>query len=156
MNDALHSLAIYDAKNGKTDADQFDARMELLKSNPNVDSRPTQEMGTVVKQFFELSNETQDTTDDQFPAEFYNQPDFAASDDEAEEEPDEETDEECDEELEASRKSGDESYNRTGGICIRTVIKQERVKVSNADHTVYGIHCISHTVSAIEIRQLVV
>jgi hypothetical protein len=101
-------------------------------------------MGTIMKQFFELSNETEDT-DDQFPAEFYNQPDFEASDDEEpDEESDEESNEESDEDLGASRKSGDgKSYNRTDGICIRTVIKQERVKVSNADHTLYLTYCIS-------------
>ena len=113
-------------------------------------------MGTIMKQFFELSNETEDT-DDQFSAGFYNQPDFEASDDESDEEPDEESDEESDEELGESRKSGDgKSYNRTDGICIRTVIKQERVKVSNADHTVWSIHCSSHTVLAIKICKFVV
>ena len=109
-------------------------------------------MGTIMKQFFELSNETEDT-DDQFPTEFYNQPDFEASDDESDEEPDEESDEELGESI----KSGDGKYNnRTDGICIRTVIKQERVKVSNADHTVWSIHCSSHTVLAIKICKFLV
>ena len=38
-NDAMRCVAISDAKNGKTDDEQFAARMELLASNPNLDSR---------------------------------------------------------------------------------------------------------------------
>ena len=108
-------------------------------------------MGTIMKQFFELSNETEDTGD-QFLAEFFNQPDFEESDDESEEVSEEESDEESDEEFEASRGSGNESDNRTGRICIRKVMKQERVKVSNAYHTLYAIYSTNETVSAIEMR----
>ena len=38
-NDAMRAVAICDAKNGKTDADQLAARMELLEGNPDLDSR---------------------------------------------------------------------------------------------------------------------
>ena len=110
-------------------------------------------MAAIMKQFFELSNETEDS-DDQLPAEFYNQPDFEESDDqseeESEEESDEESEEESDEELEASGESGDESYNRTDRVCIRTVIKKEQETVANVDPTLHDIlfvaYCILHTV----------
>ena len=108
-------------------------------------------MAAIMKQFFKLSNETEDS-DDQLPAEFYNQPDFEESEDqseeeskeESEEESDEESEEESDEELEASEESGDESYNRTDRICIRQVIKQEQETVANIDPTLYDILFVAY------------
>ena len=99
-------------------------------------------MATIMKQFFELSNETEDS-DDQLPAEFYNQPDFEESDDQSEEE----SDEESDEELEASEESGDDSYNRTDRICIRKVIKQEQETVANIDPTLYDILFVAYCIN---------
>lgn len=119
----MRAIAICDAKNGKTDPDQLAARLDLLNSNPDLESRPSHEMSTVMKQFYELSNETEDS-DDQFPAEFHNQPDFESSGDESEEESDEESDEDSEEE---SEESGDACHDR---ICLRTVIKTEKARIS--------------------------
>ena len=135
-NDAMRAVAICDAKNGKTDADQLAARMELLNNNPDLESRPTHEMGTVMKQFFELSNETEDS-DDQFPTAFYNQPDFETSDDESKTDSDEESEEESDEDSDNEEEL--EPNNSNDRICIRTVIKQEQERVTYAGHTLYGI-----------------
>ena len=56
-NDATRCIAIHDFKTGKTDADQYAARIELLRRNPNLESRPTNEMAEVMKQFYRISNE---------------------------------------------------------------------------------------------------
>ena len=118
----MRAIAICDAKNGKTDPDQLAARLDLLNSNPDLESRPSHEMSTVMKQFYELSNETEDS-DDQFPANFHNRPDFESSGDDSEEESDEDSDEE-------SEESGDACHDRSDRICLRTVIKTEKVRIS--------------------------
>ena len=63
----MRAVALCDVKNGKTDAEQFSAQMELLERNPDMESRPNNEMAEVVKQFFKLSNETEDS-DGEFKA----------------------------------------------------------------------------------------
>ena len=59
LNDATRAVAICDFQNGKTDAEQFSARLELLRRNPRLESRPTNEAAEVMKQFYELSNENE-------------------------------------------------------------------------------------------------
>ena len=57
----MRAVAICDARNGKTDAEQFSARMELLTENLDLESRPKNQLTELMKQFFELSNETDDS-----------------------------------------------------------------------------------------------
>ena len=58
-------MAICDFQNGKTDAEQFSARLDLLRRNPRLESRPTNEAAEVMKQFYELSNELSESDDEE-------------------------------------------------------------------------------------------
>ena len=120
-NDAMRAVAICDARNGKTDAEQFAARMELLRENPDLETRPSNKMADVMKKFFELSNETD--SDDKWPfPRFDGQPDGEFDDEESSEDSEDE-DESDEHDTEGSREEHQDTSDR---VCIRKVIKQEQ------------------------------
>ena len=118
----MRAVAICDLRNRKTDAEQFTARMELLERNPDLESGPNNQMVDVMKKFFELSNETEDS-DDEWPFPRYD----GQSDDESDEgessEDSEDDDESDDQDTEGSREEHQGTSDR---VCIRKVIKQEQ------------------------------
>ena len=118
----MRAVAIYDAKNGTTDAEQLSARMELLERNPDMESRPNNEMVEVMEQFFKLSNETEDS-DVEWPRTNGSENE---SEDESEDKSEDASDEKSDDE---SREEGQDKSDR---ICIRKVIKREQERVLNS------------------------
>ena len=119
----MRAVAICDVRNGKTDAEQFTARMELLESNPDLESGPNNQMVDVMKKFFELSNETD--SDDKWPfPRFDGQPDGEFDDEESSE--DSEDEDESDDDDDDTEGSREERQDTSDRVCIRTVIKQEQ------------------------------
>ena len=117
----MRAVAICDVKNGKTDAEQFTARMELLERNPDLESGPNNQMVDVMKRFFELSNETED---DEWPFPRYDgQPDDDYYEDDSSEDSEDEDESDDHDDTEGSSEEHQDTSDR---VCIRKVIKQEQ------------------------------
>ena len=119
-------MALYQLRKGETDAEQFSERMELLRRNPDLESKPANEMSETVKEFIKLSNQTEEDCDDDFPFPFesdnHDGP-YSESEDASSEDSDSEISDNDDSSQEDLAESGQDKSDR---VCLQKVIQQEK------------------------------